>query len=76
MEQQPGRTPADAIAAVHRHGEPITNGQRADATALLVDLLTAAERHGVTFEDFGWVTDLPGACVDVTLARARKAGRR
>lgn len=42
------RTPADRVAAVHRHGDPVTADQRARATALLTDLLAAADGHGVT----------------------------
>lgn len=67
-----GRTPADRVAAVHRYGDPVTDAQRAAATALLVDLLVAAEEHGVTIEDFDGVSDLPGACLDVTLSNTRK----
>jgi hypothetical protein len=63
-----GRTPADRVAAVHRYGHPITGEQRAAATALLVDLLAAAERHGVGIEDFDYVLDLPGGCLDVILS--------
>lgn len=53
------------VAAVQRGGGPVTEEQRAAATALLADMLTAAEEHGVTLDDFDWVTDLPGACLDV-----------
>ncbi|MFI1245017.1 hypothetical protein [Enterococcus casseliflavus] len=67
-----GRTPADRVAAVHRHGDPVTDQQRAAATALLMDLLVAAKRHGVTIEDFDWTVDLPGGCLDVILAKARR----
>ena len=63
-----GRTPADRIAAVNRAGA-IAAEERAAATALLIDLLAAAARHGVTLDDLDWVTDLPGACLDVTAAR-------
>jgi hypothetical protein len=71
-----GRTPADRIAAVQRGGSPVTDKQRADATTLLAELLAAAERHGVTIDDWDWVADLPGACLDVTLSQARKRGER
>jgi hypothetical protein len=60
-----GRTPADRIAAIQRGGGPITEEQQAAATALLVDLLATAERHGVTIDDLDWVVDLPGGCLDV-----------
>jgi len=69
------RTTADRIAAVERGGGPITDQQRADATALLDDLLAAAERHGVTLADLDWTVDLPGACVDVIRAQARRGKR-
>lgn len=36
------------------------------AAALLVDLHTAGARHGITPEEWGWVTNLAGACIDVT----------
>jgi hypothetical protein len=63
---QQGRTVADRIAAVKRGGGPVTDEERAAATALLTDMLTAAASHGVTLDDLDWVTDLPGACLDVT----------
>lgn len=65
-----GRTLADRIAAVERGGGPITEQQRADATALLEELLTAAGRHGVTLDDFDWTVDLPGGCLDVVRSRS------
>jgi hypothetical protein len=65
------RTPAEAIAAVHRHGPPITQEQQQAATALLEDLLAAAARHDVTLDDFAFVADLPGACVDLAVAKLR-----
>lgn len=57
---------AARIAAVTRHGLPATDEQRAQATALLTDLLAAAARHGITLDDFDQVADLPGACLDIT----------
>jgi hypothetical protein len=66
------RTPAEAIAAVHRHGPPISVEQRQAATALLEDLLAAAARHSVTLEDFAFVADLPGACVDLAVVKLRR----
>jgi hypothetical protein len=62
------RTPAERVAAVHRHG-PVSDSARAAATALLTDLLAAAAKHGVTLTDFDFVVDLPGACIDVVLAK-------
>lgn len=66
-----GRTPADRVAAIKRHGDPVTDSQREAATALLVSLLEAAERHGVTIDDFDWTIDLPGGCLDVILSQTR-----
>lgn len=63
---------ADRVAAVHRYGDPVTDEQRAAATALLADLLAAAERHGVTLADFDAVVDLPGGSLDVILAKTRR----
>lgn len=69
-------SPHRRIAAIERGGGPITEQQRAAATALLDDLLSAAARHGVTLADFDWVTGLPDTCVDVVLQQARKRGER
>lgn len=70
------RTPAERVAAVRSHTFPIMQAHRDAATALLVELLTAAELHGYTASDFSFVTNLAGACVDVVQARARReAGR-
>ncbi|MGV4930288.1 hypothetical protein [Streptomyces sp. HJ7] len=66
-----GRSPADRIAAIERSGPPVTDQQRAAATALLVDLLAAAERHGVSIDDLDWTVDLPGGCLDVILTKTR-----
>jgi hypothetical protein len=63
-----GRTPADRIAAVRRATLPTPEQQQA-ATALLVDMLAAAARHGITLDDLDWVTDLPGACYDAVFAK-------
>lgn len=66
-----GRTLAERVDAIHRHGDPVTGQQRANATALLAALLDAAAQHGVTLDDFDWTIDLPGGCLDVILAKAR-----
>jgi hypothetical protein len=68
--------PAARIAAVRRYGDPITDGQRADATALLADMLAAAQKHGITLANFDFTIDLPGGCVDVVTARDDRNGRR
>ncbi|MFE5122152.1 hypothetical protein [Streptomyces sp. NPDC056669] len=62
-------TPADRVAAVRRYGAPVAAAEHSAATALLVDLLEAAERHGVTLADFDGVVDLPGGCLDVVLSK-------
>jgi hypothetical protein len=67
------RTPAEAIAAVHRHGPAITEGERSAALRLLEDMLAAAATHGITYEDFSWVTGLADACIDVVVAKTRRA---
>lgn len=66
-----GRTLAERVAAVHRGGGPVTDDQRAAATALLADMLEAAGRHGVTLDDLDWTVDLPGGCLDVILSKTR-----
>jgi hypothetical protein len=40
---------------------------------LLAVLLTAAEHHGVTLEDYDAVVDLPGGCLDVVLSKRRRS---
>jgi hypothetical protein len=67
------RTLTDRVAAIQRGGPPITPQQRYDATALLGDLLAAAERHGVTLANFDGIVDLPGGCLDAVLARSVRA---
>jgi hypothetical protein len=66
------RHPATRIAAVRRHGPPVSDVEREAATALLVDLLAAAARHGVTADDLGRYVDLPAACLAVTVAKTRR----
>jgi hypothetical protein len=68
-----GRTTADRIAAVQRHGDPITDQQRTEARLLLESLLLAAAGHGATLDDFDWVADLPGACLDVVRSKTDRA---
>lgn len=70
-----GRTPADRVAAIKRHGDPVTSAQRAAATALLQNLLEAAAEDGFTLDDFDWTIDLPGGCLDVILAKTRRGDR-
>jgi hypothetical protein len=66
------RTPAEAIAAVQRHGPAISPEVRAAALELLRDMLAAAAQHGVGLGDFDYVCDLPGAAVDVVVAKQRQ----
>ncbi|MEU1627265.1 hypothetical protein ABZ746_18450 [Streptomyces sp. NPDC020096] len=71
-----GRTTADRIAAVRRGGPPVTSEQRDEARRLMNALLGAGQSFGIGLDDFDWVVDLPGVCVDVVLADARKRGAR
>jgi hypothetical protein len=71
IQDRKGRTLAERVAAIHRHGDPVTDTQREAAAALLADLLEAAARHGVTLDDFDFTVDLPGGCLDVVLAKTR-----
>lgn len=68
-----GRTLADRVAAIHRHGDPVTDEQRAAAEQLLAAMLAGAEQHGVTLDDFDWTIDLPGGCLDVILSKSRRS---
>ncbi|WP_043469016.1 hypothetical protein [Kitasatospora sp. MBT66] len=67
-----GRTVASRISAVQRYGDPITDQQRDDARRLLNAILQTAAPFGVTLDDFDWTIDLPGGCVDVVTAKARR----
>ncbi|KJY26434.1 hypothetical protein [Streptomyces sp. NRRL S-495] len=67
-----GRGTWTRIAEVQRGGDPITTQQRIDAAALLDDLLAAAAKHDITLDDLDWTIDLPGGCIDVITAKARK----
>lgn len=71
-----GRSTGERITAVRRGGSPTTDAQHTAATRLLDVLLDAAADHGVSLDDFDWVADLPGACLDVIHAKARTAGER
>ncbi|MFF8329448.1 hypothetical protein [Rhodococcus qingshengii] len=59
-----GRNTRDRIEAVKR-ATPLTARETDLAVLLLDDLLDAADRYGVTLDDFDWIVDLPGACTDV-----------
>ncbi|MFD0403387.1 hypothetical protein ACFVHI_35530 [Kitasatospora sp. NPDC127121] len=71
-----GRTTADRINAIQRGGGPLTPQQRADAMHLLESVLLSIGLHGFTIDDSDWVTDLPGACVDLVLHKAHREGTR
>ncbi len=72
LTDRKGRTLAERVDAVHRYGGPVTDAQRAAAAALLASMLEAAAQHGVTLDDFDIAVDLPGGCLDVVLAQARR----
>ncbi|MDV9195538.1 hypothetical protein [Streptomyces sp. Wh19] len=63
---QQGRSTGERVTAVKRGGKPVTDTEHEAATRLLDTLLDAASEHGVSLHDFDFVTDLPGACLDVT----------
>ncbi|MFG2738445.1 hypothetical protein ACGFX7_26935 [Streptomyces harbinensis] len=65
-----GRSSGERIAAVHRHGDPITAAEQAAATHLLDAMLDAAADHGVTLETLDGVVDLPGAALDALRQQA------
>ncbi|MFC8278160.1 hypothetical protein ACFUJR_37690 [Streptomyces sp. NPDC057271] len=66
-----GRSTGERVAAVQRHGTPVTDAERAAATRLLDAMLDAAAEHGVTLDDFDWVVDLPGGCLDASRHKNR-----
>lgn len=70
-----GRSTGERVAAIHRHGDPVTDAQHADATRLLDAMLDAAQEHGATLSDFDGVVDLPGGCLDVILSRTIRPTR-
>lgn len=67
-----GRSTAARIADIRPTSDHITTQQRDDARRLLNALLQAAAPFGMTLGDFDWVIDLPGACVDIVLSKARR----
>jgi hypothetical protein len=66
-----GRTLADRIANVSRATKP-TASEADRARLLLADLLATADRHGLTLDDFDWIADLPGVCVDAIRMHDRR----
>ncbi|MFZ3475190.1 hypothetical protein ACODT3_41195 [Streptomyces sp. 4.24] len=65
-----GRTPAARVIAVKR-ATPADAQDQWKATQLLTALLDAAAEHGFTIDDFDWVADIPGACLDVVRHKTR-----
>jgi hypothetical protein len=66
----------DTLAAQRRtHGQPVTADQLDRAAALLVDLWTAAARHGITPDHWGYTLHLPRAALDTISAPRPKAKR-
>ncbi|KAB7643568.1 hypothetical protein [Polymorphobacter fuscus] len=68
---QKGRSTGERVAAIQRGGGPVTDTERNAATRLLDALLDAAAEHGASLDDFDWVADLPGACLDVIRGKTR-----
>ncbi|MFI8767304.1 hypothetical protein ACIGN6_20650 [Streptomyces sp. NPDC053792] len=60
-----GRTLAQRIVAVRRGGTPSTADELDRAHDLLVLLLAAGAKYGLTLDDWDWVDDLPGTCRDL-----------
>lgn len=65
-----GRSTGERVTAVRR-ATATTDAEQTAATRLLDVLLDAASLQGVTLDDFDWVADLPGACLDVIKHRDR-----
>ncbi|MFB6628920.1 hypothetical protein ACFCWY_03435 [Streptomyces sp. NPDC056362] len=65
MTDRKGRTLTERIVAVQRGGTPPTADELDRAHDLLVLLLTAGAKHGLTLDDWDWIDDLPGTCRDL-----------
>lgn len=65
-----GRSTGERVDAVKRT-TPLTDSQHARATRLLDSILDAASAQGVTLDDFDWIADMPGVCVDATRRTAQ-----
>ncbi|MFF7438700.1 hypothetical protein [Streptomyces sp. NPDC008122] len=65
MTDSKGRTLAQRITAVQRGGTPPTADELDRAHDLLVLLLAASAKYGLTLDDWDWVDDLPGTCRDL-----------
>ncbi|MCX2179932.1 hypothetical protein KV205_05220 [Streptomyces sp. SKN60] len=66
-----GRNLAQRIAAVRRGGTPPTAAELDEAYDLLVLVLAAGARYGLTLDDWDWVDDLPGTCRDLIRRKHR-----
>ncbi|WP_435057535.1 hypothetical protein [Streptomyces sp. bgisy060] len=64
MTDSKGRNLAQRITTVQRHGTP-TAAELDEAYDLLVLILAAGAKYGLTLDDWDWVADLPGTCRDL-----------
>ncbi|MFF5424417.1 MULTISPECIES: hypothetical protein [unclassified Streptomyces] len=71
MTDAKGRTLAQRITAVRRGGTPPTAAELDAAHDLLVLLLTASAKYGLTLDDWDQVADLPGTCRDLVRLKHR-----
>ncbi|MGW0034969.1 hypothetical protein ACWDXD_34790 [Streptomyces sp. NPDC003314] len=65
MTDSKGRNLAQRITTVHRYGTPSTATELDEAYDLLVLLLAAGAKYGITLDDWDLLADLPGACRDL-----------
>ncbi|MFI8398729.1 hypothetical protein ACIGG5_00565 [Streptomyces sp. NPDC085463] len=65
MTDSQGRHLAQRLATVQRHGTPPTATELDEAYDLLVLLLTAGAKYGITLDDWDTVADLPATCRDL-----------
>ncbi|MER7515911.1 hypothetical protein [Streptomyces sp. NPDC126499] len=65
MTDTKGRNLAQRIVTVKRYGTPPTAAELDEAYDLLVQVLTAGAKYGLTLDDWDWVDDLPGTCRDL-----------
>ncbi|MGA4978073.1 hypothetical protein [Streptomyces cinereoruber] len=65
MTDAKGRTLAQRITAVRRGGTPPTAAELDQAHNLLVLLLAAGAKYGLTLDDWDGIDDLPGTCRDL-----------
>ncbi|MFF0426971.1 hypothetical protein ACFYUJ_21470 [Streptomyces sp. NPDC004520] len=65
MTDSKGRNLAQRITTVQRHGTPPTAAELDEAYDLLVLILAAGAKYGLTLDDWDGVDDLPGTCRDL-----------